>query len=119
GSRHPAIFWRHTAFSSPDGVDARTRGLHQTATGHRPQYRSPRRSETPAGAAVTSDSTCHNHCDEVLVYVRPLPDRTRRLKVGRARATTSQAGSRTGMSCVDGGPWTIAPPIGPADGRAE
>src|SRR5262249_53880858 len=65
-SRHPAIFLRHTTFSSPDGVDARTRRLHQTATARRPQHRSPRRSQTPAGVTVISHSTCHNHCDEVL-----------------------------------------------------
>src|SRR5262252_9128663 len=63
----PAIFLRHTAFRSSNGVDARTCRLHQTAARRRSQYRSPRRSETPARATVTSDSTCHNHCDEVLV----------------------------------------------------
>src|SRR5262249_46427403 len=43
-SRYPAIFLRPTAVSSPDGVDARTRRLHQTATRRRSQYRSPPRS---------------------------------------------------------------------------
>ncbi len=52
GTRHPAIFWRYTALSSPNGADARTWRLHQTATGRRSQYRSPRRSETLARVAV-------------------------------------------------------------------
>jgi hypothetical protein len=52
-SRHPAIFSGHTPFNSPNGADARTRRLHQTAaTWRRSQYRSPRRSETLARVAV-------------------------------------------------------------------
>ena len=31
-----------SAFGSPDGVDARTRGVHQKATEGRPQYRTAR-----------------------------------------------------------------------------
>src|SRR5262249_4807535 len=61
---------------SPNGVDARTRRLHQAATGRRSQYRSSRRSETSPRATVTSDSTCHNHCDEVLArLLQSLPPR--------------------------------------------
>jgi len=41
-NRHAGIFSRQPAFSSPNGADARTRGVHQKATKGRPQHRSAR-----------------------------------------------------------------------------
>jgi hypothetical protein len=38
-SRHAAVFSRHAAFGSPDGVDAQTGRTHQKAAENRPQHR--------------------------------------------------------------------------------
>jgi hypothetical protein len=38
-NRHAGIFSRQPAFGSPNGADARTRGVHQKATKGRPQLR--------------------------------------------------------------------------------
>ncbi len=95
GSRHPAIFLCHTAFSSPNGVDARTCRLHQKVAEGRSQYRTPRRSKTSARATVTSDSTGQNHCDEVLAAGRG----RRRCGLGR-RIRAASAASRVSIADV-------------------
>src|ERR1700704_5854071 len=55
-NRLAAIFSRHPAFSSPNGVDARTSRVDQKAAEDSPQHRSPRRSGTPARATLISGS---------------------------------------------------------------